>query len=143
VFDLISNLDQNQYLKLQLKETTEDLGTGILRTEDFEGSYNFQSQPTLPFVNSVALSFDTRFSRTQASGDTINIVAEVRDQFNFPFFNRTVQFTSVMNGDSDPGTPGTFSPDSGITTSSGTVLTVYTPSTDLIDVIVDVTAEVI
>ncbi len=143
VFDLISDLDQNQYLKLQGKETTEDLDTGILVTEDFGGTFNFQSQPTLTFVNSTALSFGTRFSRAQASGNTINIAAEVRDQFNFPVFNKTVQFTAVINEDSDAGIPGTFSPDSGITSVSGTVLTVYTPSSTPTDIIVDVTAEVI
>ncbi len=143
VFDLISDLSNNQYLKLQDRETTEDLGSGSLTTTTF-GTFNFQAQPTPSFVNSVAMEFEpNRFVLPFPDTNTINITTKVRDQFNFPVFNKTVQWSAAINTDSDPGIPGTFSPSSAVTNTSGIAETVYTPSSTPNDIIVDVTADVL
>jgi hypothetical protein len=144
VFDIISDLDNTQYLKLQTKETNENLGTGTLTTTDFGGKFNFQSQPTGTFVNSVSMEFlPNRFVLPFPDSNVINITTHVRDQFNFPVFNQTVQWSAAINTLSDAGVAGTFSPSSAITNSSGIAETVYTPSSTLNDIIVDVTAEVL
>jgi hypothetical protein len=145
VFDMISDLDNNQYLKLQDRETTEDLGTGSLSTTNFGGTFNFQAQPTLTFVNSVAMGFlPNRVIRPLPDSNTINISTQVRDQFNFPIFNQTIQWSAAINTElSDPGDPGTFSPSSAVTNTSGIAETVYTPSSTSNDIIVDVTADVL
>lgn len=143
VFDLISDLGANLYYKLQRRETTESLDTGGLTTVEYETS-NFQTISTLPLVNSIALQMpETRFTEPFASGDTILIRAEVRDQYNFPVFNESVQFSAAINLYSDPGVPGTFAPTIGITNASGTVDTVYTPSVTQDLVLVDIKAKVL
>lgn len=145
VFDLISDFDNTQYLKLQDRETTEDLGTGELSTEIFAspGIYNFQVQPTSPFVNSVAMEFTpNRFVEPLPSLNTINIATHVRDQFNFPVFNATVDWSAAINSLSDAGVIGTFDPASAVTNSSGIAETVYTPSATPNDIIVDITADI-
>ena len=143
VFDLISDLTNTQYLKLQAKETTET--AGVLTTVDFSGVFNFQAQPTLPFVNSVAMAFSpSRFTEDQASGDTIAIDTFVRDQFNFPVFNETVQWSAVVNTTlGGAGDPGTFDPTSTGTDIFGIAATVYTPSVTTTDIVVDVKADVL
>jgi hypothetical protein len=143
VYDMITDLANTQHLKLQQQETNEDVGTGNLTTTDWSPRYNFQSQPTLPVINSINMSMDTRFSVPLPSADVINIAAEVRDQFNLPVFNETVQFSAAINTFSDPGIPGTFSPTNAVTNTSGIAETVYTPSVTPEPIIVDITAEVL
>jgi len=144
IYDIISDLGNDQYLKLQDKETTENLGTGTLTTTSFDGTFNFQSQPTPSFVNSVAMEFSpNRLVLPFPDTNTINITTHVRDQFNFPVFNKTVQWASAINTLSDPGIPGTFSPAQAVTNTSGIAETVYTPSATVSDIIVDVTADVL
>ena len=143
VHDLISDLGGSLYHKLQQKETTEDLGTGALTTIDFTPEFNFQTAPTIAFVNSTALEFDKRFTEPLASADPIAVTAFIRDQFNFPVFNESVQFSATLNAASDPGIPGTFSPTIVITNSSGIAQSVYTPSTTETPILVDIQAEVI
>jgi hypothetical protein len=144
VFDLISDLGSNLYYKLQQKETTEDLGTGTLTTTDFTPKYNFQTISTLPFVNSTALEMpETRFTEPFASGDIIRIRAHVRDQYNFPVFNKSVQFGATINPFSNPGVVGTFNPVVAITNVSGIADTIYTPSVTQDEILVDIEAEVL
>jgi len=144
VFDLISDLGADVYFKLQQKETTEDIPTGSLTTTDFDPKFNFQTITTLPFVNSVALEMtNTRFTEPFASGDTIDIVAKLRDQFNFPVFNKSIQFSATINPLSDPGVVGTFSPLIVITNASGIAETVYTPSITQDEVLIDIQAQVL
>ena len=144
VFDMIADRDNNQYLKLQDRETTENLGTGALSTTNFGGTYNFQAQPTAAFVNSVAMEFEpNRFVKPFPDTNTIFITTQVRDQFNFPVFNQTIQWSAAINTLSDPGIPGTFSPSSAVTNVSGIATTTYTPSATPGDIIVDVTSEVL
>lgn len=145
VFDMISDFDNSQYLKLQQKETTENLGNGSLSTVTFPGGlFNFQSQLRPVFVNSISLEFQpSRFLLPNPSAETINITARVRDQFNFPVSNQTVNFSAVINTLSDAGIAGTFNPSSAITNVSGIVQTVYTPSSTANDIIVDVIADVV
>jgi hypothetical protein len=143
VFDLISDLSNNQHLKLQEKETTESVGTGFYTTVSWVPKYNYQVQPTQTIVNSTNLGLDKRFVEPFSSGDTITVTAEVRDQYNFPVFNETVQFAAALNALSDPGIPGTFNPVSDVTNSSGIVVTTYTPSTTVAPILVDITAQVL
>jgi hypothetical protein len=139
VYDMISDLSNNQHIKLQQSET--NLVTGI--TTSWAPNYNFQVQPLLTVVNSTNLSMDTHFVVPLPSGDRIQIVAEVRDQYNFPVFNETVQFSAALNPLSDAGNPGTFDPSLGVTNSSGTVSTEYTPSATSSPILIDITAEVL
>ncbi len=139
VYDMISDLSNNQHLKLQQKETDSVTGS----TSDWSPNYNFQVQPISAVINSTNLSMDTRFVVPLPSGDRIQIVAEVRDQYNFPVFNETVQFSAVLNFLSDAGNPGTFDPTSAVTSSSGTVSTEYTPSATPGPILIDITAEVL
>ena len=144
VFDMISDLTNTQYIKLQDRETTETLATGALTTTSFGGTFNFQTQPIPAFVNSVAMEFlPNRLILPFPDANTINITTHVRDQFNFPIFNKTVQWSAVINTLSDAGIPGTFSPSSAVTNVSGVADTVYTPSSTTNDIIVDVTADVL
>jgi hypothetical protein len=145
VFDMIADYDNNQYLKLQRKETTENLGTGVITTTTFPNSrYNFQTHPTLSFVNSVAMEmFPNRFVVPFPSADKINIRTTVRDQYNFPVFNKTIQWSATINSFSGAGIPGTFAPSSAVTNVSGIADTVYTPSSTPTDIIVDVKADVL
>lgn len=145
VFDMISDFDNSQYLKLQDRETTESLGTGSLSTTVWGGPpYNFQAQPRPSFVNSVNMEFQpSRFVLPQPSSDTIDITTRVRDQFNFPVLNKTVQWSAAINALSDPGVAGTFSPVSAVTNASGIAETIYTPSSTPNDIIVDITADVL
>ncbi len=145
VFDLISDFDNSQYLKLQNKETTENLGTGSLSTVTFpNGLFNFQAQPRPAFVNSVNMEFQTnRFLLPSPSAESIDITVRVRDQFNFPVFNKTVNFSAAINTLSDPGIAGSLTPATIITNSSGIGETVYTPSSTTNDIIVDITADVV
>ncbi len=144
VFDMISDFDNNQFLKLQDRETTETLSNGVLTTTSFGGTFNFQTQPTAAFVNSVAMDFlPNRFVLPFPDSNTITITTRVRDQFNFPVFNKTIQWSAAINSLSDPGIPGTFSPSSAVTNVSGVAETVYTPSSTTSDIIVDVTADVL
>ncbi len=139
VYDMISDLSNNQHLKLQQKET--NLVTGV--TFDWSPNYNFQVQPILAVINSTNLSMDTRLVVPLPSGDRIQIVAEVRDQYNFPVFNETVQFSAALHPLSDSGNPGSFDPSLGVTSSSGTVSTEYTPSATPSPILIDITAEVL
>lgn len=143
VHDLIADLNGNLYYKLQQRETTENIGTGVLTTTNFSPNYNFQTQSTLPQVNSTALSFDTRFTRPFATGDKINIDAHVFDQFNFPVLGRSVQFSAAINALSNPGIIGTFSPTIDVTNASGIASTQYSPSTTTAEILVDITAVVL
>ncbi len=144
VFDMISDFDNTQYLKLQDRETTEILATGDLTTTNHGGTFNFQPQLQPLFVNSVAMEFSpNRFVLPLPDTNTIDITTQVRDQFNFPVFNKTVQWSAAINTLSDPGVIGTFSPSSAVTNTSGIAETVYTPSSTTNDIIVDVTADVL
>lgn len=146
VYDLISDLDNNLYYKLQQLETTEDLLTGTYTTSDFSPDYNFQTQPTLPFVNSTALRFEpTRFAITGGSPKSrkFTIFAETRDQFNFPILGKSIQFTSTVSTEGDPGIPGTLDPAVDITNVSGTARSVYTPSSTPNDILIDIQAQVL
>ncbi len=144
VFDMISDFDNTRYLKLQDRETTEDLSTGNLSTTIFSGKFNFQVQPRGTLVNSIAMEFaPNRFVEPIPSADTINITTHVRDQFNFPVFNKTIQWSAAINSLSDAGVVGTFSPSTAVTNSSGIAATVYTPSATPNDIIVDITADVL
>ena len=143
VYDLISDLGGSLYFKLQQKETTEDLGTGALTTADFSPEFNFQTSPTAPFVNSTALRMDKRFTEPFVSAETIEVTAIVADQFNFPVFNESVQFSATINTLSDLGTPGTFSPTIVVTNVSGEAQSTYTPSSTETLILVDIQAEVI
>ncbi len=142
VFDLISDRDGNLFLKLQQKETTED-GNGNLSTTDFTPLYNFQTETSIAFVNSTALNFDQRFTQPFSSGDTIAVEAWIRDQFNFPVLNASVQFSATVNPLGNPGIPGTFSPTIDLTNASGIAETTYTPSITAAEILVDVQAEVL
>lgn len=146
VHDMISDLDNDLYFKLQQKETTEDLGTGNLTTVDYDPVFNFQTETNLPFVNSVALSFDnTRFAITDNSPQQrgFTVTAEVRDQFNFPVLGESVQFTATQSSLGDPGIPGTMNPAIAITNVSGTASSDYVPSSTSTDFLLDITAEVL
>ncbi len=145
MFDMVVDLGSNLFLKLQQKETTEDLGTGILTTISFpDNKFSFQTQTMLGVVNSTALSFpDTRITTPAPAGDSFPVVAEVRDQFNLPSFGETVQFTAALNVLSDTGSPGTFTLPTVITNTSGIAETVYTPSSTPTDILIDITAKVL
>lgn len=146
VFDLLSDFDNSQYLKLQRKETTEDLGTGNLTTTTFpDGKYNFEAYPTGAFVNSTALTFDDRFTITTTSPltTTMTVTAIVRDQFNLPALAKDVQFSASVNPLGNPGTPGTFSAPIVTTNASGIATTIYTPSSTQEEILVDIEAEVL
>jgi len=142
VFDLISNKDGNIYYKLQQKETTEDAG-GVLSTVDYTPLYNFQTISSVAFVNSTALQFDQRFTHPFDSGDTIEVQAHVRDQFNFPVLSASVQFSATVSPLGAVGIPGTFSPTTDLTNVSGTAFSTYTPSTTLDEILVAVQVEVL
>ena len=101
-----------------------------------------QAHLTGTFINSVAFSFDTRTTENKASSDTIALSAELRDQYNFPVFNETVNFSAVVSNLGGDGIQGTFSDNSVLTNTSGIAETVYTPSITPTDIIVNVTAEV-
>ena len=141
VFDLIADYDQNEYLKLQLKESEEDLGTGTMITTSYTDSkYSYQSQPTASRPNSMSMSFSGRFTKREPIGAPIDIITEVRDQYNFPVFNETVRWEATINTYSDAGTPGTMIPPEAITNASGIAETTYNPSDTTTDIILDVTA---
>lgn len=146
VYDIISDLDSNLYYKLQQKETNEDISTGTLTTINFSPDYNFQTQPTLPFVNSTALRFEpTRFSQTSASPRSLKftVFAETRDQYDFPVLGKSIQFTATTNPFGDPGIPGTLTPAVDVTNVSGTASSEYTPSLTPGDILIDVKAQVL
>jgi hypothetical protein len=145
-YDMISDLDNNLYYKLQQKETTEDIPTGTLTTVDFTPDYNFQTQPILAFVNSTGLRFEpTRFAITGASTQSrkFTVYAETRDQFNFPVLGKSIQFTNTVATEGDPGIPGTMDPAVDVTNVSGTARSVFTPSATPNDIILDVKAQVL
>ena len=145
VYDLIYDFGSNVYFKLQQKETTESISTGTFSTVDFSPDHNFQTQTTIPVVNSTAISFPQgRFTLPFSSGETLPVRVEVRDQFNFPVLGETVQFSATLNALSPPGSPGTFSSPTVITNTSGIAETVYTPSsTNNANLIVDIQAKVL
>lgn len=144
VDDLIADLGSSLFYKLQQKETTESVATGVFTTTDFSPKFNFQTQTTAPIVNSTALSFpDTRFTLPFSSGEKIAIRAEVRDQFNFPVLGKTVQFSAALNPISPAGAVGSFSPATAITNASGIVNTLYTPSSSTENLLIDVQAKVL
>lgn len=146
VYDLISDLSNNLYYKLQQKETTEDLPTGTLTTFDFTPDYNFQIQPLLPFVNSTGLRFEpTRFAITGSSPKSrkFTVYAEIRDQFNFPVLGKSIQFTNTVANEGNPGIPGTMDPAVDVTNVSGTARSEYTPSSTPTDIILDIKAQVL
>jgi len=135
VFDLEYDFDGNLFYKLQQKITTNE---GDL-TEDWTPFYNYDTVTTVPRVNSIALQFNDRFTRSVTSGDTLNVRTHVRDQFNFPALGETVDFSATAA----VGIPGSFSPPQVITNTSGIADTVYTPSSTLDLILVDVQAEVV
>lgn len=146
VYDLISELTGNLYFKLQQEETTESLATGNLTTTNFSPLYNFQTETNLPVVNSTALRFDnTRFSITDNSPQQrgFTVIAEVRDQFNFPVLGKSVQFAATQSTLGDSGIPGTMNPAVDITNISGTATSLYVPSATATDFLLDITAEVL
>ena len=147
VYDIIADLVGNQVYKLQHKETVETISTGAYVTSTWSSGsvplYNYQIIATLAFVNSTALSFDTRMTFPFVTADKINIIGEVRDQYNLPVPSKTVQFSSSLNPLSGAGTPGTFSPTSAVTNASGIVSTQYTPSVTVAEILVDVQAKVL
>ena len=145
MFDMITELDSNVILKLQRKETIEDIGVGVFSTITFpNGKHNFQTQTTLPVINSIGLLFPiTRFTTPSPAGDSFPIQAIVRDQFNFPSFGETIQFSASLNSLSAPGSPGTLSSLIGITNASGIASTLYTPSATSSDILVDIEAQVL
>jgi hypothetical protein len=145
VFDMISDFVNDQYLKLQDRETTESLATGVLSTTIFPSprKYNFQVQPTGAFVNSVSMEFvPNRFVKPLPSADKIFITTRVRDQFNFPVLSATIDWSADLNSESDAGSVGTFNPASAETNASGIAETIYTPSSTPNDIIVDIIADV-
>ena len=144
MLDMIANLDSNLIHKLQRKETIEDLSTGISTTITFsDGKHNFQTQTTLPVVNSTALLFpETRITSPSPAGDPIPIQVQVFDQFNLPSFGETVQFSATLNDLSNAGSPGTFSASVVVTNTSGIAETFYIPSNTPFGVLVDITARV-
>jgi hypothetical protein len=145
-YDLISDLDNDIYYKLQQKETTENIATGSYTTIDFSPDYNFQTQPTLPFVNSTALRFEPgRYASTQASprSEGFSVSAEIRDQYDFPVLGRSIQFTATTHQLSDPGIPGTLNPAVDITNISGTAHSEYTPSLTPGDILINIQAQVL
>ena len=139
VFDLISDKDGDLYYKLQQKETSPDGGT----TTDFSPLYNFQTISSIGFINSTALEFDQRFTLPFDSGETIEVQAHVRDQFNFPVFDRAVNFSAVVSNLGGAGIPGTFSPAQDSTNVSGIAETTYTPSTTQDEIFMEIKAEVL
>ncbi|MBD3260705.1 MAG: hypothetical protein GF334_03375 [Candidatus Altiarchaeales archaeon] len=146
VYDLISDLDNNLFYKLQQRETSEDLGTGSLTTDDFSPQFNFQTETDLPFVNSVSLRFEpSRFAITGSSPRTrgFTVFAELRDQFNLPVLGETVQFSASQSDLGDSGIPGTMNPAVDFTNVSGTARSVYTPSSTTNDFLVDIEADVL
>jgi hypothetical protein len=145
-YDLISDLGNNLYYKLQQLETTEDIPTGSFNTVDFSPDYNFQTQPTLPFINSTAIRFEpTRYSITNASPKTsgFTVFAEIRDQFNFPVLGQSIQFTPTVNTFGPSGFPGTMDPAVDVTNVSGTAKSAYTPSATPGDILIDIQAQVL
>lgn len=143
VYDLIADLNSSLYFKLQQKETTENISSGTFTTDDFTPKFNFQTQTTLPVVNSITLRFpETRFTTPSPAGDSFTVEAQVRDQFNLPTQGETIQFQAAINGDSDPGSPGTFSDPVVVTNTSGIAATTYSPSATPTNILVDITAEV-
>jgi hypothetical protein len=146
VYDLISDLDQNLYYKLQQKETNEDIPTGTYTTINFAPDYNFQTQPTLPFVNSTAVRFEpTRFAQTSSSPRSLKfrVFAETRDQYDFPVLGKSVQFTATTNVFGNPGIPGTMDPAVDVTNVSGVATSEYTPSSTAEDILIDIKAQVL
>jgi len=145
MFDIITDLDNDIIYKLQRKETTENIGTGFFTTITYpDGKFNFQTQTTLPVVNSTSLSFPVgRFTTPLPAGDSFPVVARVRDQFNFPAFGESVQFTAILNALSEPGSPGTFDSPTVVTNTSGIAETVYNPSSTPSDILVDITAKIL
>jgi hypothetical protein len=146
-YDLISDLGNNLYYKLQQKETTEDIATGTLTTVNFSPVYNFQTMPTLSFVNSTGLRFEpTRFAITGASTSSrgFTVFAETRDQYNFPVLGKSIQFSNtIATPPSDPGIPGTMDPAVDVTNVSGTARSEFTPSSTPNDIILNVKAKVL
>lgn len=145
VFDLIADLDSSLFMKLQDRETTESVGTGTFTTTVFSPApkYNFQTQVTTPVVNSIGLKMDTRFVRPFPSNDRIHVEAHVRDQFGFPVLGQTVQFGASLSDSSPPGTPGTLNPVIAFTNSSGIAISTYTPSSTPVNLLVDITGQVL
>lgn len=145
VFDLIADLDSSLFLKLQDKETTESVGTGIFTTTVFSPppQYNFQNQVTTPVVNSIGLKMDTRYAKPFPSSDIIHVEAHVKDQFGFPVLGQSVQFGAVLSDSSPPGAPGTLSPVVSFTNTSGIASSVYTPSASPVNLLVDITGQVL
>lgn len=144
VSDLIADLDSNLYYKLQQKETTESIGTGLFSTVDFTPDFNFQTQTTLPVVNSISLSFpEGRFTLPFSSGETLQVTAQIRDQFNFPVLGESIQFSASLNPLSPAGAVGTFSPPVDVTNASGIAQTTYTPSNSTENLLVDIQGQVL
>jgi hypothetical protein len=145
VFDMISDLGGHVIYKLQDRETTENISLGTYTTTVFTPApnYNFQTQTTLPVVNSIALEFDTRHILPFPSSDKMHITAIVRDQFNLPVLAQSVQFSAALNSLSGPGSPGTFSPVIAITNVSGTATTQYTPSSTPTSILLNITGKVL
>lgn len=145
VFNLLADLDGNLVYKLQDRETNENVTSGLFTTTVFSPAprYNFQTQTTLPVVNSIAMLFDTRFAVPFPSANKMNIEAIVLDQFSLPVLGRSVQFAAALNPDSPAGSPGTFSPPIAITNVSGVAATQYTPSATPGSLLIDVTGTVL
>lgn len=138
VFDMISEDSQNRHLKLQLEELDEST-VPFVDVSYSNGKYNFQQQTTIPLVNSIALSFDDRFTRTSASSDTVKVTTKVRDQFNFPVASISINYSATIFP-TFVGTPGTFSPTSSGTNADGVSETTYFPSATVEPILVNVKA---
>jgi len=145
MFDMITDLGSNIIYKLQKKETTENVSTGTFTTVSFpDGKHNFQTQTTLPVVNSTTISFPVeRITSPLPAGDSFPVVVRIRDQFNLPSFGQSVQFTAVINTLSAPGSPGTFDNPIVVTNTSGIAQTTYNPSSSPSSILVDIKASVL
>jgi len=145
-FDLISDLDNNLYYKLQQKETTEDIPTGTYTTINRAPDYNFQTETNLSFIKSIALNFSpTRFAISLSSPKSrkFTVTAEVRDQYNFPVLGKDIQFTTTVNNAGAAGIPGTMDPAISGTDILGRASSEFTPSVTAIDLLMDVKAQVL
>ena len=136
VFDMITEFSQNRYLKLQSEEFDEATKTDV---SFLNGKFNFQQQTRLPVINSIALSFDNRFTRTSASSDTLAVTTKTRDQFNFPILGVNIAFSATIFP-GFTGTPGTFSPTSSGSDADGISETTYSPSSTVEPILVNVKA---
>ncbi len=141
VFDMITEISQNRHLKLQSEELDESTAPGTDVTF-INGNFNFQQQTTLPVINSLAISFDDRFTRTNATSDSIEVSTRLRDQFNFPVLGTNISFSStVFPG--FVGEVGSFSPTSSGSDANGISETTYFPSSTIEPILMNIKGTVL